>query len=230
MTVLTRRGTVLGLLLAAGIIGLLTSAQPWFRVRDGASGGASGESAIVFTGAEASGGLTQALAAVVLAGVLLTLVLKVRGRRVVAVLLTACGLGMLLIGVLRSPPGETAVRTRFRQVSLADEFVLDGTGWPWAYAVAGLLVLAGAALLWIGCPGWAARGRRYEQPGTDPLADPDDPTGAWHALDAGRDPTVGSAAGHESVPGSDPDVRSPDTTDTMASGENQSSRRQNGDQ
>ncbi len=154
MRVLTRRGSVLGLLLAAGLVGLLTSAQPWFRASGDSGGGA--EDAIVFSGAEASGGLTQALAAVVLAGVLLTLVLRVRGRRVVAVLLGLCGLGMLVVGLLRNPPSEAAIRTRFRQVSLADQFVLDWTGWPWAYAGAGLLVLAGAALLWLGCPGWVA--------------------------------------------------------------------------
>lgn len=233
MKALTRRGSVLGLLLAAGFAGLLASAQPWFRASGdtgaAANGAAGADGAIAFSGADASGGLTQALAAVVLAGVLLTLVLGVRGRRVVAALLAGCGLGMLVVGVLRTPPSEVAIRTRFRQVSLADQFQLDGTGWPWAYAAAGALVLAGAVLLWLGCPGWAARGRRYEQTVTDPAA-PDDPAGAWRALDAGLDPTLEPAPDHESAPGFDPDVRSSDTTDTMVSGQDQSSRRQNGDQ
>ena len=231
---MTRRGVVLVLLLAAGLAGLVFSAQPWFSATGtdpggAGSGGASGT--ITFSGAEATGGLTQALAAVVLAGVLLTLVLAVRGRRVLALLIAITGAAMTVVGALRTPPTAEAVRTRFRQVSLADQFSLDPTAWGWLYAAAGLIVVLGSVLLWIGSPGWARRARRFERPGVDagpgatttaPAEAPDDPTGAWRALDAGLDPTAD--------PDSDPDVRKPGPADRMDSGQHPSSPRKIGDQ
>lgn len=234
----------------AGVAGLFGSAQPWF-IATGDT--AAPEGAITFSAAEATGGLTQALAAVVLAGVLLTLVLAVRGRRVLAVLLAATGIGMVLVAALRLPPSAAAVRARFRQVSLADSYVLDGTGWPWAYGVAGVLVVAGAVLLWIGSPGWRRRTSRYEpvavgttaDPATrtasgtvNPTAVPDDPAGAWRALDAGLDPTDDGAEpsrsdlepDHESTASSDPDVRATGSADTMVAGQEPSVQRKIGDQ
>jgi uncharacterized membrane protein (TIGR02234 family) len=231
----------------AGVAGLFGSAQPWFRATGDT---AAPEGAITFSAAEATGGLTQALASVVLAGVLLTLVLAVRGRRVLAVLLAATGIGMVLVAALRLPPSAAAVRSRFRQVSLADSYLLDGTGWPWVYGVAGALVVAGAVLLWIGSPGWRRRTSRYEPAaaagaaadpaasratGTvNPTAVPDDPAGAWRALDAGLDPTDDGAEpprpDHESTATSDPDVRAGDSADTMVAGQEPSVQRKIGDQ
>lgn len=232
----THRGPVLALLLAAGVVGLLVSAQPWFRAVGDPGGGAADP--VVFSGGDATGGLSQALASVVLAGVLLTLVLAVRGRRVVAVLLALAGLGMVVLGVLRSPPSEASVRIRLRQVSLAEVFSLESTAWPWSYAVAGLLAVLGAVLLWIGAPHWTRRTRRYERAtpdaalgGLEERLDPaDDPADAWRALDVGIDPTL------------DPDVRSAAAADTMGgghvqeqarghvNGQSQSKQRQDGEQ
>lgn len=204
------RGSVLGLLLAAGVVGLLASAQSWFRAVGDPGAGAADP--VAFSGADATGGLSQALASVVLAGVLLTLVLAVRGRRVVAVLLALAGSGMVVLGVLRTPPSNAAVRTRLRQVSLAEVFSLDGTTWPWLYAGAGLLVVVGAVLLWLGAPHWLRRTRRYERVTPDATLEDsldaaDDPADVWRALDAGIDPTR------------DPDVRSTPPTDTMVPGQ-----------
>ncbi len=53
----------------------------------GGDGAESAGATVAFSGSDVTGGLSQALAVVVLAGVLLTLVLAATGRRVVAILL-----------------------------------------------------------------------------------------------------------------------------------------------
>lgn len=181
----------------------MASSQPWWR--------ASGDgAAVTFSGSDVTGGLCQALAAVALAGVLLVLVLKARGRRILAGALALTGVGMLVTGAWVSAPDADTVRSRVRQVSLTDQFALDASAWPWVYAAAGLVVLAGAVLLWLGAPRWSARVSRFERTpaartdGAEPPLDlGDDPARAWKDLDAGLDPT------------SDPDVRTGDERATM---------------
>ncbi len=178
-----RRATALALLLAGGALGLVSSAQPWWRaVGPGI--------AVRFTGTEATGGLSQALGAVVLAGTLLILVLRVRGRRVLGSLLILAGGGMVLTGVARVRPSAEAVRTQVREVSLADQFALTGTSWPWGYAAAGLLALIGALLVIMNAPRWRASAARFERPVDAPVVDADDPAEVWRALDQGVDPTL----------------------------------------
>lgn len=188
--------TLFALLLGAGV-GFVASAQSWWQ--------ASGDGAAVgFRGSDATGGLAQALAAVTLAGVLLVLVLRVRGRRLLAVVLGATGVGMVVVGALQTAPDADTVRTRVRQVSLTDQFALDTTGWPWVYAVAGLLVLAGAVLLWLGAPRWTARVSRFERAPSSAGTAVDlgeDPARTWKDLDAGLDPTDPGEQGPN-----DPDV------------------------
>lgn len=188
------RGAVLGLLLLGAGLGFVASAQPWWRATgDGA--------AVTFSGSDATGGLCQALAAVTVSAVLLVLVLKTRGRRVLAVALALTGLGMIAAGTLQTAPDADAVRSRVRQVSLTDQFALTTTPWPWVYAVAGLLVLAGAVALWLGAPRWTTRLARFERAASPTGASAhtedlnEDPARVWKDLDAGMDPTA------------DPDVR-----------------------
>ena len=182
------RGTVLGILLLGSGLGFVASAQPWWR--------ASGDgAAVTFSGSDVTGGLCQALAAVALAGVLLVLVLKARGRRILAGALVATGLGMVATGVLQSAPDADAVRTRVRQVSLTDQFASTATAWPWIYLLAGALVTVGAVLLWWGAPRWTARVARFDRSApstaTGPIADlNEDPAQVWKDLDAGVDPTA----------------------------------------
>lgn len=199
------RGPTLALLLLGAGVGFVATAQPWWRAD-------AGGAAVTFSGSDVTGGLGQALSAVGLAGVLLVLVLRRRGRRVLAVLLALTGLGMVAAGVLQSAPDAATVRSRVRQVSLTDQFALQATAWPWIFAAAGLLVLLGAGLLWWGAARWPERGARYERstaaPAGDPIrpdagSAPFDPTRAWKDLDAGRDPTA------------DPDVRPRRGRDTM---------------
>lgn len=205
---LTGRTGVLSLLLASGLAALIVSGQPWWRAvgAEAASGGQS----VAFSGTDATGGLSQALPVVVLTGTLLTLVLAARGRRVLAVLLGCAGLGVVIVGAVRTPPSATAIRTRFRQISLVEQYALDGTGWPWLYALSGLLILAGAVLLWLGAPRWRARGRRFERRARPVGADAD-PSETWRALDLGLDPTLLES---DSSPGADP---SPDEAEPAVS-------------
>jgi hypothetical protein len=122
------RSLTLVALLAGGLVAVVSSAQVWWR--------ASGDGAeVVFKGTEATAGLSQALALVTLAGTLLVLVLKVSGRRVVAVLLGLVGVGITLVGVLRRPPGADAVRTKLRQISLVEDYTGSSARqvwWSWA--------------------------------------------------------------------------------------------------
>jgi uncharacterized membrane protein (TIGR02234 family) len=199
-----RRGTAFLLLLAGGGLALVASAQAWWRAEgDGVS--------TSFTGTATTGGLTQALGAVTLVGTLLILALRSRGRQVVAGLLAVVGAAAAVIGLLRRPPTADAVRTQVREVSLADQFAIGPTVWPWVYAGAGILVLLGAVLVLVAAPGWASSTDRFsrERPVGRVVSADADPAEVWKAFDAGQDPTL------EQV--NDPDVRSRVPGDTMGS-------------
>jgi uncharacterized membrane protein (TIGR02234 family) len=182
----TRLPALAGLLLGAGLA-LVAGAQPWWRaVGEGVS--------VKFSGTDATAGLSQALAVVVLAGTLLALVLRAHGRRVVAVLLGLAGTGAILLGALRPRPSAGAVRSQVREVSLADQFALEPTTWPWVFALAGLVVLGAAALMLTTTGSWPVRTARFDRArvaaaGRRP--DLDDPAAVWRSLDAGVDPTAG---------------------------------------
>lgn len=186
------RSMALGGLAVGALLALVAGSRAWWRA---AGTGVS----VAFTGTEATGGLAQALALVALAGVLLALVLKSRGRRVLGALLVLAGAGAVVLGLLRPRPASGAVRTRVLEVSLADSYALTGTAWPYVYAVAGLLVLAAAVLMALTAGRWPSRVARFERPGpgqvvgaevaTD-LPRDDDPAALWRLLDAGVDPTT----------------------------------------
>ncbi len=186
-----------GLVLGGGL-GVVAAAQPWFR--------AVGQDVSVgISGVQSTAGLSQALAVVTLAGALLILVLKTRGRRVVGVLLTLVGLGIALLGALRTEPSSDAVLTRVREVRLADQFALEATPWAWVFAAAGVLVAAGAILTATTAGRWPVRADRFtrDEAPARPVSATDEPADVWKALDAGMDPTA------------DPDVRQEPTGDTM---------------
>ncbi len=205
-------------LLAGGALAVVGSAQPWWR--------AVGEGiAVRFTGTEVTGGLSQALAVVVLAGTLLSLALRARGRRVLGALLALAGVGLVAVGLVRARPSVEAVRTQVRTVSLADQFALVGTLWPALYLSAGVLVLVGAVTMALSAPRWASRADRYRrdvEPARSVAAD-DDPAEVWKAMDAGLDPTLVSPADTSTTPPgppthpAPPDVRNGGSGDTMGS-------------
>ena len=198
----------LGGLAVGAVLALVAGSRAWWRA---AGTGVS----VAFTGTESSGGLAQALALVVLAGALLGLVLRSRGRRVLGVLLVLAGAGVVVLGLTRSRPASGTVRTRVLEVSLADQFALVGTPWPYVYAVAGLLVLGAAGVMALTAARWPARAARYERPvaGAADLLSAEvaadgtreaDPATLWKLLDAGvdppRPPTTGRPTAHPGGP------------------------------
>jgi uncharacterized membrane protein (TIGR02234 family) len=184
----------LGGLAVGAVLALVAGSRAWFRA---AGTGVS----VAFTGTEASAGLAQALALVVLAGALLGLVLRSRGRRVLGVLLVLAGAGVVVLGVSHPRPSSSTVQSRVLEVSLADQFALEGTPWPYVYGVAGLLVVAAATLMTVSAGRWPSRAARFERPvagaaqtttgtlGAGALSE-DDPAALWRQLDAGLDPTA----------------------------------------
>jgi uncharacterized membrane protein (TIGR02234 family) len=204
------RALALSGLLAGSGLALLAGTLPWWRaLGDGVDVG--------FSGNQSTGGISQALGLVGLAGGLLMLVLASRGRRVVAVILALVGAGMAVVGFLRLRPGADAVRTQVRTVSLSDQYSLAATPWPWLYAAAGLLVLLAAAMTLASAGRWPQRLDRFRRGRDDDSTNRllDDPTDAWRALDAGLDPTVDSPDQPAAL--NYPDVHSGAASDTMGS-------------
>jgi uncharacterized membrane protein (TIGR02234 family) len=178
------RALAFGCLLLGGGLALVGSAQPWWR--------AVGEGvAVKFSGTQATGGLSQALAIVALAGTLLMLALRTRGRRVIGALLLLVGAGIGVVGGLRLQPSADAVRSQVREVSLADAFHLSATVWPWVFALSGVLVAAGAVLTMTTAGTWPSGSERF-QPGSSKavVSGSDDPAELWKAMDVGVDPTA----------------------------------------
>jgi len=213
------RALSFGCLLAGGALALIASAQPWWRA-------AAAEGVVVkITGAQATGGLSQALAIVALVGTLLLLALRGNGRRVVGALLLLVGVGLVLAGGLRLQPSPGAVRSQVHGVSLADSFSLSATAWPWIFAFSGVLVAVGGAATLITASNWAIRSDRF-QPGLDQAtpSGSDDSAELWKAMDAGVDPTVVQNEGrltddtpddHDTPTVVDPEVRDRRAGDTM---------------
>jgi uncharacterized membrane protein (TIGR02234 family) len=203
------RALGLGGLLAGSGLAFLAGTRSWWR--------ALGQGLDVgFSGNQSTGGISQALALVGLAGGALMLVLGSRGRRVVAAILMLVGGGMATLGFLRLRPSADAVRTQVRTVSLSDQFSLAATPWQWLYAGAGLLVTLAAATTLAGAGRWPQRLDRFGR-GRDTGIQRvlDDPADAWRALDAGLDPTADSP--EEGAGPKHPDVHSSASSDTMGS-------------
>jgi uncharacterized membrane protein (TIGR02234 family) len=207
---MSNRAAALSGLLVGGLLAVVATAQPWWR--------ASGAGALVtFKGTDATGGLSQALAVVALAGTGLVLTLRVRGRQVLGALLVLDGAGLIVVGALRSRPSAEAVRAKLSQITLADHYALSSTSWPWLFVAGGVLVTGGAIALLLGAARWPIRTARFQRADSASAQLPDeDPAALWKALDAGLDPTSG-APDHDTPHDADPDVHKRDARDTMGS-------------
>jgi uncharacterized membrane protein (TIGR02234 family) len=195
------RPVCFALLFVGGGLGVVAAAQPWWRAVGAGSAGHGGTApadtglSVAFSGVQATAGLSQALAVVALAGTLLILVLRSRGRRVVGTILALVGAAIAVVGALRLQPSPEAVRAQVREVSLADQFALEPTVWPWIFAVAGAAVLAGAALCVVTAARWPVRVDRFERAAqTRPVSATDHVSEVWKAMDAGLDPTASEPA------------------------------------
>jgi uncharacterized membrane protein (TIGR02234 family) len=180
------RALAFGGLFIGSALALLASQQPWWR--------ATGEGVVLsVSGTEATGGLSQALAIVALAGTLLMLALQTRGRRMAGGLLLLVGIGLTVVGILGLQPSADAVRGQAHEVSLAERFDLSVTVWPWAFTAAGAMVAVAAVLTTITAGTWAARSDRFQSaPDKSKVLASDEPVELWKALDAGVDPTADS--------------------------------------
>jgi uncharacterized membrane protein (TIGR02234 family) len=180
------RALAFGGLFIGSALALLASQQPWWR--------ATGEGVVLsVSGTEATGGLSQALAIVALAGTLLMLALQTRGRRMAGGLLLLVGIGLTVVGILGLQPSADAVRGHAHEVSLAERFDLSVTVWPWAFTAAGAMVAVAAVLTTITAGTWAARSDRFQSaPDKSKVLASDEPVELWKALDAGVDPTADS--------------------------------------
>lgn len=129
------RGIAYAALLGGGLLGLVASGQ--------------------------APGLSRSLAGAALAGALLLLALRVRGRQLAGGALALLGAGLVVAGVTA---GETPA------------------GWRAAYAAAGILVVGGGVVTILTSPRWPAAGERFRNY--------DEPADLWRAQDAGLDPTA----------------------------------------
>ena len=201
------RALAFSCLLIGGALALIGSGQPWWR--------AIGEGVVLrFSGTQATGGLSQALAIVVLAGTFLMLALRSRGRRVIGALLVLVGVGLALVGGLGLRPRADAISSQVHQVSLTETLQLTATVWPWVFAVSGVLVTVGAVLTMITAGSWPSRSDRF-RPGSRMSEVPaaQDPAELWKAMDAGVDPTTDASGATAKV--SYPNVQDRDVGDTM---------------
>jgi hypothetical protein len=133
---------------------------------------------------------------------------------VLGVLTALAGAGIALLGGVNRPPNAATVRAGVREVSLADQFALATSAWPYVYAAAGLLVLAGGVLVTTTAGRWPQRADRFSR--TSAAAEvtaEDDPGVVWRAQDAGLDPTTEPGTPSTVTPGAD--VLSEPIRDTM---------------
>ena len=144
---MSRRSLALGLLLGGSLLVLAVS---WANNRPGQD-------------------LAQALGLVALIGAVLILVLRVRGRRLVGLLLAVIGIAMASAAAV---PSGTSVSARG------------------AYPVGGLLVTAGGLLTMITAVRWPAPTERFERKEMPALTSTVEPADLWQAMDAGLDPTA----------------------------------------
>ena len=125
--------------------------------------------------------------------------------------------GTVLILVLRTR-GRQVVGTLLAVLGLgmvlAGALMAEPTSWRVGYALGGVLVTFGGLLTMITSAGWPAPAGRFRRSETGAPAGSADPADLWRAMDAGLDLTA------------DPDVRKPDSGDTMRSAnQSQQSRR-----
>ena len=162
---------------------MFASAQPWWR-------GSGEASALKLTGTQVTGGLSQALAIVALAGALLMLVLRRQGRRMLGVVLLLVGIGVALVGGLWMQPRADAVRSQLGHVGVLNSFRLTVTAWPWISVLAGALIATGGVMTIITAGSRPSAARFQQESGEARLTNSDYPAELWMALDAGVDQTT----------------------------------------
>lgn len=175
MTPGRERGLITAAGLVAGGAAAIASGQVWYRT--------AGHG---FTGNEIGDGAGEALALAGLAGVAVTLLLGVWGRRIVGALVAVLGVGVLLVAALRRTPTPA----QLEQALGVRDTPGSQTGWPWVALVAGLVLAAVGALFVLRAHRWRRPSDRFERRAGRPQASVGSSLDAWKALDAGADPTA----------------------------------------
>ncbi|MEU0672570.1 TIGR02234 family membrane protein [Streptomyces sp. NPDC006172] len=188
----------LGLALLCGALGaavaLLATRQRWSQGTVTVPGG---DFSLTAQGSDVTG-VPAALAIVGLAALVAVFAVRRAGRFAVAGLLALSGAG-IVAAALFGASDSSALDEKAAQASgdtSATVASLTHTGWPYAAAVGGALILvAGLLALRYGSL-WPAMSGRYERGGAPrprrraaAAPDPDRPEEIWKALDRGEDPT-----------------------------------------
>jgi uncharacterized membrane protein (TIGR02234 family) len=132
------------------------------------------------------------LALVALAAWGAVLVLRSRGRRIVAAVGLAAALGVGAVVAARAGAvGETA-RGLVTEGATRGDVTTDATLWPYAAGVGAVLAALAFLAALRAAPTWPEMSSRYDAPaaeGTDDDA-ASSPGDLWSAIDEGRDPTA----------------------------------------
>lgn len=190
----------LGVALLGGAVGatviLIAAGQTW---AEGSAEFGQARTSLQVTGSEVTD-LPSALALVGLAALVAVFAVRRKGRTAVAALLALCGLGVTVSALLATGDTDALDEQAAESTGLSGTTVeqVSHSGWPYAAAVGGvLLLLAGLLALRFGRL-WPAMGGRYERSGAPrrtararretrgPAERPED---LWQALDRGEDPT-----------------------------------------
>ncbi|MFG2646390.1 TIGR02234 family membrane protein [Streptomyces sp. NPDC048436] len=190
-----RRSIAVALLLGAvgAALALLASRQTW---ANGTATVAGGELPLSATGSDVTG-VPAALAIVGLASLVAVFAVRRAGRMLVSLLLALSGAGTVAAALLAADDSgaldeKAAEASGDTAATIGD---LSHTGWPYAAAAAGALILIAGLLALTYGKSWPAMSGRYERDGAPrprkapPTVDPDRPEDLWKALDRGEDPT-----------------------------------------
>lgn len=190
-----RRSLAAALLLGAAgaALALLASRQSWAH---GTAAVAGGDLPLTVKGGDVTG-VPASLAIVGLAALVAVFAVRRTGRVLVSLLLALSGAGIIVAALLGADDsgaldGKAAEASGDAATKIAD---VSHTGWPYAAAAAGALILAAGLLALVRGRDWPAMSGRYERDGAPrPRAqrrapDPDRPEDLWKAIDRGEDPT-----------------------------------------
>ncbi|MEU6994763.1 TIGR02234 family membrane protein [Streptomyces sp. NPDC046465] len=191
----SRRSIAVALLLGAvgAALALLASRQAWAH---GTASVAGGELPLTARGSDVTG-VPAALAIVGLAALVAVFAVRRAGRFLVSLLLTLSGAGIVAAALLGADDSgaldEKAATAAGNTAATVGD--LSHTGWPYAAAAAGALILLAGLLALTYGRSWPAMSGRYERDGTPTprkarrAVDPERPEELWKALDRGEDPT-----------------------------------------